>query len=376
MKILHIITALSVGGAQSILHQLLRIWSSSPDQHRVISLVAGGRNVEDIRALGIEVCELGMQPGKLRGTDLLELSRAIRDREPELVQTWLYHADLIGGSIARLSSRAPIVWGIHHSLSSTRTLRPSTLIVARANALLSRVIPARIHCCSTTALESHARLGYQRSKMVIIPNGVDLTRFQPDPSARSGLRADLHLSQNARLIGMFARFHPQKDHQTMIAAAGLLHDRLPDVHFVLAGHDVDKHNAQLGEWISRAGIGDHVHLLGLREDMPRLHAAVDVFTLSSSEGEALPLVLCEAMACEVPCVATDVGDMRDVIGDTGGCVAPRDPGALAGAWIAVLELPPSEYQLLGKRARQRVQNKYDLEKIAGLYRDLYRRVLA
>jgi glycosyltransferase involved in cell wall biosynthesis len=368
---MHIITSLGSGGAQTMLYQLLKTWGRDDNQHMVISLLENGPFAAEIQALGFEVLELGMRPGRLNAGVLLKLIRVMRAYRPDLIQTWLYHADLIGGILASLSKRTSLVWGIHHTLSKNHGLKPATLIVVRINALLSWFLPARIICCSVTALETHARFGYRKDRMLMIPNGIDTYHFQPDASARIELRRELQIPDQARIIGMYARFHPQKDHRNLILAAGILHREIPSAHFVLAGEGMDSTNSQIKQWIAAEEMRDHIHPLGPRRDMPLLHAALDIFTLSSSGGEAFPLVLGEAMACGVPCVATDVGDAAEIIGDTGYHVPARHPRALAQAWQLLLELPSTEYIRLSRMARERVHNKYNLLDVSKTYRDLY-----
>jgi glycosyltransferase involved in cell wall biosynthesis len=299
------------------------------------------------------------------------LVRIIRFFQPDIIQTWLYHADLLGGLCGRLAWRAPVVWGLHHTLTSTRTLKPATRLVVRINARLSGVLPQRIVCCARSALETHAQHGFRRDRLVVIPNGIDTDRFRPDAQARLALRSELHLAPATVLIGGFARFHPQKDHRTLIAAAVILHETLPGAHFVLAGAGIEDANPQLAAWIREAGLQQYVHMLGVRRDMPALQAAMDLCTLTAVEGEALPLVMAEAMACGVPCVATSVGDVSTMIGETGTCVAPGDPDALALAWSAMLQLPESERAALGQAARRRVLSHYDVRSAARAYHDLY-----
>jgi glycosyltransferase involved in cell wall biosynthesis len=151
------------------------------------------------------------------------------------VQTWLYHADLLGGLAARFARSIPVVWGIHHTPSRADSMRSATRLVLRMNAMLSGTIPRRIVCCSESALDAHARRGYRRERMLVIHNGVDATRFRPDAEARAAVRRELGLPPEAKLIGMFARFHPQKDHGAFIEAAGRVLQEQPRLHVVLAG---------------------------------------------------------------------------------------------------------------------------------------------
>jgi glycosyltransferase involved in cell wall biosynthesis len=180
----------------------------------------------------------------------------------------------------------------------------------------------------------------------------------------------LGLDPEALLIGMVARFHPQKDHHTFVRAASLLADQ-PGVHFLLCGKEITGQNVELSGWIGGTGIGSRIHLLGLREDIPRVVAALDIATLSSSHGEGSPLVVGEAMASGVPCVVTDVGDSAEIVGATGLVVAPRRPEALAEAWRELIEGGPELRGRLGQLARQRVEERYSLPATVSMYQHLY-----
>jgi glycosyltransferase involved in cell wall biosynthesis len=206
--------------------------------------------------------------------------------------------------------------------------------------------------------------------MVLIPNGFDIDTFRPDPAARHDVRRELGLPPETPLIGLVARYDPAKDHRTFLRAAAWLHQIAPDVHFVLCGDDVDWHHPELATWIDRSGLRGACHLLGRRHDVQRLHASFDVATLTSLS-EGFPNVVGEAMACGVPCVATDVGDAAWIVGETGRIVPPRDPQALADAWHALLTLPSQERQTLGLAARARIAEHFALPGVIDQYAALY-----
>jgi glycosyltransferase involved in cell wall biosynthesis len=195
--------------------------------------------------------------------------------------------------------------------------------------------------------------------------------FRPDPEARSSVREELGVSATTRLIGLVARFDPQKDHEGFLLAARLLRTRCPDVNFVLAGGGVDQRNRQLARVVADAGLSDVVHLLGPRTDIPRLMSALDIASLSSRWGEAFPNVVAEAMACGVPCVVTDIGDSAEIVGDTGVVVPPCDPEALARGWEQLLGLPAEQRHALAQQARARIAARYDLTQVARRYEAFY-----
>lgn len=373
-NIAHVATGLGVGGAEMALLNLLSHLDRQSFECEVFSLSRQAPLAERIRALGVPVHVLGMRPGAPDPRGYLRLVGHLRRFRPHLVQTWMYHADLLGGLAAPLASQPPVVWGIHLTVGEMSGLKAATRLVIRLNARLSRRLPAVIVCCAEAALRTHAALGYDAARMRVIPNGIDLRRFAPQPAARARLRAELGLPAETPLIGMAARFDPHKDHRNFLRAAALLHRQRPEVHFVLWGREITLHNPDLAAWVRADGLEGVVHLLGLRDDSAALTAALDLATLSSW-GEAFPMVIGEAMACGVPCVSTDVGDAALLLGETGRVVPRRDPQALARAWDDLLALPPSARQALGRAARQRVADRFSVEQMAGAYARLYEDII-
>jgi glycosyltransferase involved in cell wall biosynthesis len=214
-------------------------------------------------------------------------------------------------------------------------------------------------------------MGYAASKLMVIPNGFDLEAFRPDPVAREQVRQELGIPPDAPLAGSIARFHPQKDHRTLVKALARINSAMPEVRALLAGEGVTLENAQLAGWIRSAGLEGSVYLLGRRSDTPRLLAALDVFCLSSSHGESFPQVVGEAMACGVPCVVTDVGDAAEIVGEAGLVVAPGRPEALEHGVEVILRLRPEERRRMAERARKRVGERYGIASVVTRYQDLY-----
>jgi glycosyltransferase involved in cell wall biosynthesis len=375
-RLVYVITGLELGGAEVMLYELLGALDPARYRPAVISLSVPGPLEPRIAALGVPVESLGMVAGRPTPGDLLRLARRLRTLRPDLVQTWMYHADLLGGLAARLVSRAPVVWSLHNSNLDPRTTRWTTRATVRLCARLSRRVPARILSCSEVSASLHRALGYNPDKMLVIPNGFDMDTYRPNPAHYAAVRAELDLPPNALLVGLAARWHPQKDHPSFVAAAARVAREQPGAWFLLAGTGMTEDNAELADLIAASGAADRFRLLGPRSDMPRLNAALDVAVTASAYGEAFPLVVGEAMACGVPCVATDVGDSALLVGDAGRVVAPRDRDALAAAIAEVLALPAEVRCALGEAARARVAANFALPVIAGHYQSLYSSLLA
>lgn len=371
ISVMCVITAVGQGGAEAMLYRFLAHLDRTRFTAQVVSLTDYMVPFGDrIKELGIPVRSLGMRSGVPDVRAVLLLARWMRKDRPDVIQTWQYHADLIGGMAAKLAGGIPVSWGIQNSDLSAEGSKRMTVLTAKACAWASGWLPARVVCCSEVARRIHVDLGYQPEKMMVIPNACDLTAFRPDVEAREAVRRELDIPVGAPVIGLMARFDPQKDHRTFLQAAALLHRERPDVHFLLCGRNVTWENETLGRWIDEASVRSRCRLLGLRQDIPRLTAALDIATLSSAFGEAFPMVIGEAMGSAVPCVVTDVGDCAQIVGDTGLVVPPRHPEALAKAWRESVDLGSEQRARLGLDARQRMKDLFDINTITARYQDL------
>ena len=375
-KVMHIITTLGPAGAEIMLSNIISGMDRTRFENEVVSLTGILDLAEKMRGIGAGVRTLNMKRSAPNPLLVMRLAQWIRESKPDVIHTWMYHANLVGVLAARLAGNVPVVWGIHNSALDPRINKRRTMLVNRVCAFLSRRFPARIVCCSEASLRIHKSLHYAAEKMEVIPNGFDLEQAKPDPDARASVRQELGIPLDAPLIGIAARFHPQKDHRNFVRAAARLHKQMSDIHFLLCGLDITWQNSQLAGWIETAGIRDCCHLLGVRQDMTRLFAGMDIATTASLGGEAFPLVIGEAMACGAPCVVTDVGDCALIVGETGTVVAPGDPEALAEAWRNLIEAGPRVRHRLGIAARRRVQQHFALPVIVERYQTIYSRLAA
>jgi glycosyltransferase involved in cell wall biosynthesis len=373
IKVAHIITDLSLGGAETMLYRVLSHMDALHFEHEVISLTTLGEITGPIRELKVPVRALQMKRGIPDPFATVRLAQWIRASKPQVVQTWMYHANLLGGLAARFSGDVPLVWGIHHTDLDSRRNKRLTIWTAKTCGAISGWLPRCAIFCSESALQSHRRIGYDAKEMVVIPNGFDLEEFKPDPTARSAVISELRLHPGVTLIGMAARFHPIKDHRNFTLAAARLEARFPDVHFVLFGRDVTPENTELGRLILAAGIQSRCHLLGERRDVARLFSAMNI-VVSSSLSEAFPLAVGEAMSCGTPCVVTNVGDSAQVVGTAGKVVPPGNPDALAEALAELVAQGPEARRQLGMAARCRVQAHFALRGVVQKYESIYSRL--
>jgi len=375
MKIVHLITSLSTGGAEMMLYKLLSAVDHKRFKHVVVSLIDRGTFGERIEELGVSVYTLGMRHGRLPIPDslwrLICLGRLLR---PDIIQGWMYHGNMAALLVSALvPAQAEVIWNIRQTTYDLKQERRLTSLLIHAGAVLSSK-PARIIYNSSVSLEFHKKLGYASHRSLVLANGFDCKLFKPDAAARYSFRRSLKLDGEAFLIGVVGRYHPVKDHANFLQAAGILERTWPNVHFVLVGCGVDHTNSELVALIRQIGINGKIHLLGERTDVHHITAALDIAS-SPSQSEGFPNVVGEAMACEVPCVVTDVGDSAKIVDVTGIVVPPRNPQALADGWGRLIEMGAEARRKLGIAARKRIQDNYSLSTIAGQYEDLYYKVV-
>lgn len=376
LRILHIINDLSIGGAEMMLYRLLSHKSRERFDPVVISLMDRGVLRERIEELGIPVYSAGMKPGLPSPASIWRLLKLARRLRPDLIQGWLYHGSL-AAQIASLvlPKKPPVLWSIHCSIYSLAFEKKLTAAVVRLCALMSRMA-SNIIFVSRTSRTQHEALGYRVEPSCIVPNGIDTAQFAADAEARVTVRSELNLASHVPLIGVINRYHSMKDYPNFLRAAQQIATRYPEVHFLLAGRDVDAENRVLTELIRTLGLTAQTHLLGERTDIASLVASLDIFCLSSSHGESFPIIVGEAMSSEVPCVVTDVGDAAWMVSETENVAPPRDASALAAACVALLDLGPAGRRTLGRAARTRVMDLFSLSSVVARYEELYESVIA
>ena len=345
-------------------------------RHTVISLMDEGKYGPLLEQTGIPVHCLYLPRGRLRLTALIHLFQLLRQLRPDVVQTWMYHGDFIGGVMARLAGARNVVWGIHNTTLELGKSKWTTIMIARVSAWLSHWIPRRIAVCAQRSVEVHSLLGYDTVRMRVIPNGYSLSRFRPDELAGMRVRDEWGVPTEMPLLGMVARFDPQKDHENLLGALTVLRQRGMDFRCVLIGAGLDGGNERLLELISSKKLQQHIKLVGQRNDIPAVMNALDVHVLSSA-AEAFPNVLAEAMACGTPCVTTDVGDAAVIVGGTGWVVPPGDASALAdGVQAAFRDWKGKDWVMRKSAARDRIKSCFSVERMVDAYGQLWQESIA
>jgi glycosyltransferase involved in cell wall biosynthesis len=371
IRVIHLITGLNTGGAEIALLRLLSKMDRQKFDLQVISMIPVGAIGEKIRDQGLPVYSLEMQPGQPSLRGFLRLLQFLKQIRPDVLQTWLYHADLMGLLAAKVAGLQTMIWNIRSAEMDFLQYRWLSGRVVKLCAQLSNW-PTAVIVNSRAGQTIHTRLGYHPREWIFLPNGIDTQIFQPDPEARAKVRAEWQVGPDEILIGIVGRIDPQKDHATFIRTAALASQALPKLRFVCVGSGPEDYQVRMKELSTQLNL-TNLRWAGARTDMPAVYNALDVL-VSSSIGEGFPNVVAEAMACEKPCVVTTVGDSSILIAETGMCVPSGNPEALAEGLLRMLALPAVERARLGQKARQRIADNFSLQKMVSEYTALYERL--
>lgn len=362
-KIIHIITGLGSGGAEHMLYKLLKYSDREEFYHEVISLLDDGIYGKKIEDLDIKVYCLNLNKKNVLSSILK--ARKI-SKKFDIVDTWLYHADIFGFLISKVLLRKKLIWNIRHSNLDKDANKSMTLKIVKINSISSKYVDL-ITYNSNKALENHIKFGYVDENSIVIPNGFELDRFRFSLDDRLRVREELGLIKEDKVIITVGRWDIQKDYYTLLKALNELKKHSTKFKMIMVGTNLDYTNNELVELIDTYNLKDNMILLGRQNDIPALLSAADIY-VSSSLGESFSNAIGEAMACELPCVVTDVGDSKLMVGDTGKVVQAQDYVNMSKALFDYLECHNQNRNI---KARDRVIKNYDIRTIVRIFEDNY-----
>ena len=289
IRVLHLITTTDTGGAEAMLAKLCKAMNKKRFLCRAVSMVHAGPIAQDITRAGVQLDSLELDLGRPKPGALFRLIRILREFKPHVVQTWLYHADLLGLMAARMGSNARVAWNIRNSNIDFSQYRKLTGWTFKACARLAG-FPDAVLANSYCGRDFHQKMGYKAKRFEVIPNGFDLNRFSRNAQSGKQIREELGIDSGAPVVTMVARHDPMKDHPTLLQAVSLVKRDFPGIRLILCGDRVDRSNASLYGFVQNSGLKSHVLLLGRRRDVPEILSATDVSVLSSF-GEGFPMWL-------------------------------------------------------------------------------------
>lgn len=368
--IAHIIVGLDRGGAEGMLVRLATAKYGSADgyKHCVVSLTTDGFYGNLLRKKGVEVYSMDLHSIFHLPLVFFRLILFLRKLKPNIVQTWMVHSDLIGGLAGKFAGVSHVIWGIRTTDYRFESFK--TRLVRRLCIILSRFVPSAIVAAAFASRQESLASGYRSRNFTVIHNGFDLDFLKKYQSKGELIRKKLNIRNSDVLIGCVGRYNVAKDHNNFIHAAKLISEKYENCYFLMIGRYINNKNSKLLEKIQKTGFSDRFILLGERSDIPACLDALDVFVLSSVT-EGFPNVLGEAMAMQVPCVSTNVGDAAILLGNTGRLVPPQKPDLLARAVEDFVIMPPKFRAIEGIKEYKRLKKSFSIEVSVNRFETLY-----
>lgn len=363
-RIIHIINSLHSGGAENMLYKIIKHSDKEEYYHEIIVLRSGGILSQKITKQGVKIHNLSTHNGNI----FKQIRKSIDIMKHfDIVNTWLYHSDFYGFIIGKLILKKKLIWNIRHSNLDKNANKAKTLMIVKINSLLSRYVDY-ITYNSKEAIIKHKKVGYADKNSILVLNGFEMDKYNYSLSDRINVRKSLDIDLNENVFITVGRWNIQKDYFTLIESLNLLKNDNIDFKMLMVGNKLDINNEELVNIIDKYNLNNNILLLGRRDDIPQILSSSDIY-ISSSLGESFSNTIGEAMACELPCVVTDVGESRNIVGDYGKVVNSKDYTGLKDAIYSMINLP--ELRIMGKQARKRIKTNYDINNIVKLYEKLY-----
>lgn len=326
---------------------------------RVAVFYAGGPLQQTLDAASVPLIDLRKGGRWDNFAFARRLVSAVRSVEPDVLYTCLTVPNLLGVLLRPLWRGAAVVWGIRASDVDWTRYDQLQQVTAGLEGRFARW--ANLAICNSTAGREHAvGRGFPPQRTIVIYNGVDVDRFQPNAAARARTRAEWQIAPEEIVAGIVARLDAMKDHETFLRAAALLAATTQGLRFVIVGDGEASAARRLQTLANSLGLGDRVQWLPGRSDIERVYPAFDLLVSSSAFGEGFSNVVAEAMACGVPGAVTNVGDSARIVGDTGEVAPPGDAQALA---LAILRLLGRLSPELCAQARARIVQNFSVERL-------------
>ena len=364
MRILHVIIGLNDGGAEGVLSRLCI--SDNEHEHIVLSMTDLGKYGLTLRSYGIQVRMLRISTLRSLPKAIIEFRQVLIEIKPDLVQTWMYHANVFAGLLTKIFFyKKPVYWNIRCTVMKLREAGLATSLIVYMGSILSYFIPACIIVCGNSAKSDHQHIGYKRSKLKIIQNGFDLEYFRPPKNL---LRNNTNFSETKLNVGIIGRFHPQKNHGLAFKACSLAMSKGIKVQLHLAGSGMTIDQPLLNNSIHQYNMEGITQLYGALQDIRPFLNGIDVLLLPSEFGEGFPNVLAEAMAYSIPCISTPIGDSEEIVGKIGWIVSTKKPEEIVLAFEEIIAMKKNKtWPALKNAARQRIERNFSISKMMQNY---------
>lgn len=372
-KILHIITGLNDGGAENSLYKLL-INSQNNVQNVVISFLNEGKYGPLIQREKIKVYYLFQNRGSFSFKLFYKIYKIINKERPDIVQTWMYHADLLGGLTAKFSGVKNIFWNIRSGDYSIKDTSFKTKVTIYLCAFFSYFIPNKIIINSNASINIHKKYFY-KNNFHLIYNGIDTSLFKSNLNIRKKIKNNFSIYEDAFVIGMVARFDPQKNHDNFIEILHILKkNNLKFVGILIGSKTIELNNFLINK-INEYDLDKNIIRLGSKNNIHELLNSFDLAILTSSYGESFPNVIAEAMSCGVVSVSTDSGGSKEIIKNTNFIINKNNPKTFSTKIIELYNLfnkDKASWENLKQTNRQIILENFTIKKMIQEYLKIWK----
>jgi glycosyltransferase involved in cell wall biosynthesis len=357
IRLVFLVRSLDLGGAQRQLVTLAKAIDKTRFDVSIVTFYSGFHEERELENVDIKIVCL-----KKRGRwDLLSFARRLiktsKELQPHILHGYLDIPNVLALAMKRFV-KTRVVWGVRASALELKQYDWLFRVAARVERSLSNY-PDLVIANSNAAVQHYLGNSFPENKLKLIPNGIDTAIFKPDPEARATIRMEWDIADSTKLVGVVGRFDPVKNLPLFFEAAVLVSRELPDAQFVCVGEGPADYVNELKKKAAAVGISEKLIWSKPRADVTSVYNGLDVL-VSPSLAESFPNVLAEAMACGVPCVASDVGDSRQILGQCGAIVPAAEPEILARAIITALR----EGRRHSAAARVRIIENFSIDQLA------------
>lgn len=370
LDILYICNSLDLGGAEKILKEI--VLNLKNYNKEIICLTGRGFHSNYLENKGIKIFYCNMNKNIFNFLNLIRIYKIILNKKPKIIHSFLFHSDVIASILGKLALTKFIIWSVHHDFKKfdNKFLRN---IQVKFLSIISHIIPIKIIFCSKRSLVNHEKFGFSKRKSILIKNGICTQKFKPRKNIYFKFRKLLGIKKNTFLIGHIARFHPIKGHIILLKSLSLLKKQNRDFKCIMIGKNINKKNLSLKKKIKELDLGDNIILYGETKFPQKIINSFDL-NIISSLSESSPLVLLETMSSGIPSLSTNVGSVKETIGETGWVVKRKSPKALAEKLFYIIK-NRSNLNKKSIEARERIIRNYSQKKMLKQYNKTYKFLL-
>ena len=375
MKIIHIVNSLKKGGAEGNLYRLCKFHKKKYKNNidiTIITLIDYGFYEAELNKLGINIFSLKVN-NQNKFFDfvkkILKLRKFIRNQNPDIIQSWMYHSNFITLFIQKIFYNR-LFWNIRHSELNTKISKKMTILLSLICGIFSKFIPKKIIYCSEKSIDFHEKSHfYCKSKNTLIYNGCSDKIYFPLKYLRSNFRKRNKIKKSDIIIGYAGRYARQKNINSMISAFSQITKKYNNIYLYMVGRDISIQNKELNKLINSLKINNKIFFLNEQKNLLEFYNGID-FLMLVSHSESFPNVIAESMLCSTPVLSSNAGCSKKIINSYGFVMNNNDSQSILKNLKKIINFflyKKKEWQFLKKNSRLQIKNNFSIENMANKY---------